>query len=390
MDRAEREGFGLAIAGHVLLFAALSLGLLAPKPKPLLESTSMNVSVISEAALKSLVQGPPKPAPKPAEAPELGNPEEAPAPPPTRKAAAPKPTPAPAPTPTPVPKPTPPKPEPKPKPKPTPPPPKPEPKPVPKPEPKPVPKPEPKPAPQPKPTPEKPKPTLEKPKPTPEKPKPTEKPTPEKAKPTPQKPAPAKATPSKASAEKSAPAATPAKTTASSAKAAKGDKDFKLPGDLGSSRPSQSTAGTTGKADKRTGSHLGADFSKDIAAAAATGKSAGSSAKGAPVSARQMAGLGDAIVAQVKPCYVRPSGGAETNSIISTLEMKLNQDGTIVSTKVVGHDGVNGTNRSYVQQMDDAARRAVLRCAPLRLPANLYEGGWEDITIDFTPEALGG
>jgi hypothetical protein len=35
--------------------------------------------------------------------------------------------------------------------------------------------------------------------------------------------------------------------------------------------------------------------------------------------------------------------------------------------------------------MVEVSRRAVLRCAPLKLPAELYAGGWENITMGFIP-----
>jgi hypothetical protein len=50
---------------------------------------------------------------------------------------------------------------------------------------------------------------------------------------------------------------------------------------------------------------------------------------------------------------------------------------------------VTESNKAYVQQMDDAAVRAVMRCAPLRLPPELYENGWKDIIPAFRPRDLG-
>ncbi len=35
------------------------------------------------------------------------------------------------------------------------------------------------------------------------------------------------------------------------------------------------------------------------------------------------------------------------------------------------------------------ARRALLRCAPLKLPPDLYEGGWQDIEFVFNPKVMG-
>ncbi|HEX8401068.1 MAG TPA: cell envelope biogenesis protein TolA [Allosphingosinicella sp.] len=142
MDRAEATGFGVALAGHGVLLAILSLGLASVKQPPLMNEP-MEVSIVEEVALRSAVTEAAPEAPAQSVAPELGAPEE-PAP-------IEQPTPEPTP-PAPVPEPVPPLPQPKPIPKAVlPPPPKPTPKPVPKPAPaatKPAPaKPQPKPAP---------------------------------------------------------------------------------------------------------------------------------------------------------------------------------------------------------------------------------------------------
>jgi outer membrane biosynthesis protein TonB len=151
MERAERIGLGVAVAGHVALLVLLSLSLsLARIPKTQL-SDPMDVQFVDKVGLKSAAPKVSQEAPAPSEAPEKGMPEDTTPPPPKAE-----------PVPKPEPKPTPPKP--------TPAPPKPEPKPEPKPAPKPTPAP-PKPA-------EKPKPEKQQAKPAPEKP----------AKPTPAKP----------------------------------------------------------------------------------------------------------------------------------------------------------------------------------------------------------
>ncbi len=106
IDRAERAGFGVAAAGHVLLFGVLSAGWFA-SPPPLqlkrqpvevelvdetgLESGAPQISTEAPAARRAELEGPIEAAP-----PELV-PEPVPAPP---KAA---PTPSPAPTPVPKP-----------------------------------------------------------------------------------------------------------------------------------------------------------------------------------------------------------------------------------------------------------------------------------------------
>jgi outer membrane biosynthesis protein TonB len=336
VERAEKIGLGASAAGHLLLLVALSLGILAhPRPLPDMHE-AMDVELISAiaptAATKS--QAPAAAAPP---APE----EPAPAPP------TPKPTAPPPPPPEPTPKP----------------------KPVPKPEPVPVtnPKPEVKPVPKPKPTPEKAKPE----KPKPEKPKP-ERPKPEKPKPEAKPKAEAKPA-------KPAPAAkpTPAKTRL--------DKNF-LKG-LDTSAEKAAAASGKGKTPsaKPKSERIGKDFLKGLA----TDAKKEAAATAAKVSALQLASIGAAIVAQIKPCYEVPSGGVDVSRIKTTLDLRLNKDGSLAGPPtLVEQTGVNGDNRAYAQQMAEAARRAVQRCAPLHLPADLYKGGWDHIQPTFTPASL--
>ena len=177
MERSEKIGLGIATAGHVLLFGALSAGFLST-PNPLkLKSPPMDVSIVDEVALKSMAPQISTEPPPPSVAPEKGPTEDA--------APAPEPEPAPAPLPEPAPKPAPAPPKPKAPPA------------------KAAPKPEP--AVKPKPTPAKP---AAKPKPAPEKPAAKAAPAPAKA---PAKPA---ATPAKAAA-KPTKAQTPAKASGS-------------------------------------------------------------------------------------------------------------------------------------------------------------------------------
>ncbi|MEO8723219.1 MAG: cell envelope biogenesis protein TolA [Sphingobium sp.] len=97
MERAEKIGFGVASAGHVLLFGILSLGLFA-RPQPLkLNNPPMDVSIVDKVALESAAPQVATQPPPAAHAPEQGPAEEAKAEPET-------PAPQPEPTPRPVPK----------------------------------------------------------------------------------------------------------------------------------------------------------------------------------------------------------------------------------------------------------------------------------------------
>lgn len=114
MPRAEATGLGVAVVGHALLFAVLSLGLIvAPKPVPPL-TQPVDIEIVDEVGLQDTVPNPSRQEPAPSVAPEVGPPVEpvvpeptpvpppkvapAPAPPkPAPKVAKPVPTPKPAP-----------------------------------------------------------------------------------------------------------------------------------------------------------------------------------------------------------------------------------------------------------------------------------------------------
>lgn len=122
MERAEKYGLGLAVAGHVVLFGLLSVGFLATPNPVKLEQKPIDISLVDAVALESAAPatteppassrapdvGPPEDAPPPAESvsepePAPPQPKAAPAPPPPKPAAVPKPQPPrPAPKPAPA------------------------------------------------------------------------------------------------------------------------------------------------------------------------------------------------------------------------------------------------------------------------------------------------
>ena len=337
MDRAEKVGLGVAVVGHIVLFGLLSVGFLAtPNPQKLAQ-TPMEVSLVKDVALEATA---PQAVTPPAQsvAPEEGEPEDAAPPPEPAAEPAPEPEPAPpAPQPKPAPaKPTPPKPAP----------------------------PKPAPAPAPKPAPVKPQP---RPKPAAEAPaKPSPKPAPAKQ---PAKPAPA--APAKtASKAPSAPAKTTGKpSSASKPAAAKGS---------GSSE--------TAKTAKPRGSRLGSDFLAGLTSDPSPSKS--TAPRAAKIDGRAMASIVQAIARQIQPCadrQVNPGPGA--NEIVTTLNLRLNEDGTLAATpRMVRQSGVTDENERYKQRVVDLGVAAFKGCAPLKLPAEYYStpsGGWNNINFQW-------
>jgi hypothetical protein len=279
MDRAERTGLGVAAGGHVLLLAALSIGIaqrILPV-KPVQEV--MDVQLVDAIGLKSAAPEPATEAPRQMEAPEVGSPKEAVPPPPTAA-------------------------------------------------------------------------------PTPAEPAPSKPPVPvvKEALAPPAKPAPAKPQPSKQL----------------------------LPDILkGVRTAARSENSRAEKTERGAAPKIGPDFLKGVLNA-----SAGKTDKArATITGAQVNGLAAAIKRQVQPCYdLGALGGTPAMQITTVLQLRFNEDGSVAGTpQLIEQQGVNAGNRVYAQQMVEVSRRAVLRCAPLRLPAELYAGGWENFTMGFIP-----
>ena len=187
------------------------------------------------------------------------------------------------------------------------------------------------------------------------------------AKPTPEKAAPTKTVPARTSPEK----ASTAKATPAKAATAKAVTPAAKPG--------------TGKAAKRGGGIESDDFLKGITPEKAPGKAQAPHAQA--ISALAMNGLAAAIKRQIQPCYELGSlAGTPAMSIVTTLNLRFNKDGSIAGTPtLVGQTGLDDTNGSYAKQIAEVGRRAVLRCAPLKLPSELYPGGWDNLNFRFTP-----
>ena len=95
-----------------------------------------------------------------------------------------------------------------------------------------------------------------------------------------------------------------------------------------------------------------------------------------------------AIARQIQPCadrQVNPGPGA--NEIVTVLNLKLNQDGTLAATpRMVRQSGVTGENDRYSQRVVDLGIAAFKGCSPLKLPAEYYStpaGGWNNINYNW-------
>ena len=111
--------------------------------------------------------------------------------------------------------------------------------------------------------------------------------------------------------------------------------------------------------------------------------------KTARIDPRATATLIAAIRSQVAPCWNPPIGGADAKKMTVLLHLDINRDGSIIGRPgIVSQTGVTGGNADYARAFAETARRAVLRCAPLKLPPDLYDQ-WKAVEINFDPSEMG-
>jgi hypothetical protein len=276
IGRADRKGLGLAVVAHLLLFAALTIGIAKRVPPQHPPVEPMDVQLVDAVGLRSAAPNPATEAPQEMQAPDQAPPKEAPPPAPS-------------------------------------------------------------------PTPPTPKPAEAKPAPTPPSPVPAVKPKPQP----------------------------PAKPLSDIL------KDVRA-----KARSEQAGSDARSKADRAAAEKVGSLLKGVIGASAGKGETAR-----APISGAAMNGLAAAIKRQVQPCYeLGGLSGTSAMQIVTTLRLRYNKDGSVAGNpQLVEQTGISDGNRAYAQQIAEVARRAVLRCSPVHLPAELYEGGWDDLNFRFTP-----
>ena len=108
----------------------------------------------------------------------------------------------------------------------------------------------------------------------------------------------------------------------------------------------------------------------------------------AAVDPRAAATLAQAIRAQVAPCWNPPTGGRDVRRMTVVVRVNYSRDGRVIGLPVADTPtGQTAANADYARAFAETARRAVLRCQPLKLPAELYDL-WGSVEINFDPEEM--
>jgi outer membrane biosynthesis protein TonB len=95
----------------------------------------------------------------------------------------------------------------------------------------------------------------------------------------------------------------------------------------------------------------------------------------------------DALIGQIQRCWNVPAGMLDGETLKVSIKMRLTRAGEIDGMpEIIAGGGSTMAERVAA----DAARRAVLRCAPYTLPADKYEGegGWNEVLANFDPSQM--
>ena len=193
----------------------------------------------------------------------------------------------------------------------------------------------------------------------------------------------AKAEAEKAAAEAKAKAAADARAKAAADARAKAAADAKA---KAAAKARGTGSDSESKAARPKGGRLGDDFLKGLSTEKSTSRS--QTPRAAKIDGAALASIVQAIARQIQPCadrQVDPGPGA--NEIVTTLNLRLNENGTLAATPtVVRQTGVTPENERYAQRVKDLGIAAFKGCSPLKLPPEYYDtpnGGWNNINFKW-------
>jgi outer membrane biosynthesis protein TonB len=143
---------------------------------------------------------------------------------------------------------------------------------------------------------------------------------------------------------------------------------------------------TPAKAAPRA-SRIGDDFLKGIGADPPASRAPAKPAA-ATFNAAAKADVASAIAAQIRPCALRQRAlGEGANRIRVVLNIRLTRAGRLQGAPtIIRTSGVDEENSQYEELVKDQAIASYRECAPLRLPAELYQtpqGGWSNINMTY-------
>jgi len=93
-----------------------------------------------------------------------------------------------------------------------------------------------------------------------------------------------------------------------------------------------------------------------------------------------------AVAEQVRRCYRAPRVPSAGRNIVTRLYARYTADGILVGFPLlVSQQGLTSEGRPYAGRMAEAAKQAVLRCSPVRLPPQTGKGRASEFFLTFSP-----
>jgi len=95
----------------------------------------------------------------------------------------------------------------------------------------------------------------------------------------------------------------------------------------------------------------------------------------------------DAIKAQIFKCWNIPLGLPYNEDLTVRIRLKLNKDGSILSSEVLDHVRMNKPGQGFYKVLAESALRAVRLCNPLKMPATGHDK-WKDLQLNFDAKEM--
>lgn len=106
----------------------------------------------------------------------------------------------------------------------------------------------------------------------------------------------------------------------------------------------------------------------------------------AGLTVRQRANLVDMIRSQITPCWNPPVAEENSGHVTVVMRISLDRNGAVTGSPSVSRlTGRTAANAAYANALSGSVRRAVLRCSPLKLPAEFY-AAWSNVELNFDPK----
>lgn len=108
----------------------------------------------------------------------------------------------------------------------------------------------------------------------------------------------------------------------------------------------------------------------------------------AGLSVRQKTNLAELVRSQITPCWNPPTDDKIAERLVVVTRIRLDRTGALIGIPDVATvRGRTPGNAAFANALAGSVRRAVMRCSPLRLPAELFEA-WSDIELTFDPRDI--